>query len=208
MTAFAIRSFLTLFVVLDPIGLGPLFLALSSDRSPSERRRVALRAVCVAAGVLLVFALAGGWLLGTLHISLAAFRVAGGLLLFKIAFDMVFAQVERETDAEEAEARARRDISVFPLAVPLIAGPGALASIMILAAEGRAYPGGTGLVLGLCFVVLFLAYCALRLASPIERLLGQTGVNVVTRVLGILLAALAVQYVADGARELLTSGIS
>ncbi len=207
MTAFGIRTFLTLFVVLDPVGLGPLFLALASERSPSERGRIALRAVSVAAVVLLVFALGGGWLLGTLHISLAAFRVAGGLLLFKIAFDMVFAQVERETDAEEAEARVRRDISVFPLAVPLIAGPGALASIMILAGEGRSYRGGTLLVLGLCLVVLLLAYCALRLASPIERFLGQTGVNVVTRVLGILLAALAVQYVADGARELLASGV-
>jgi multiple antibiotic resistance protein len=132
--------------------------------------------------------------------------VAGGLLLFKIAFDMVFAQLERETSEEAAEARARRDISVFPLAVPLIAGPGALASIMILAGEGRHHTHGITLVLGLCLLVLALVYLSLRLASPIADLLGQTGINVVTRVLGILLAALAVQYVADGVKGLLIPG--
>jgi multiple antibiotic resistance protein len=128
MTAFAIRTFLTLFIVLDPIGLGPLFLALSANREDDERRRIARRAVGVATGVMLVFALAGVWLLESLRIRLDAFRVAGGLLLFKIAFDMVFAQLVRETREEAAEALEREDISVFPLAVPLIAGPGALAS--------------------------------------------------------------------------------
>jgi multiple antibiotic resistance protein len=202
-TSFAVRTFLTLFVVMDPIGLGPLFLALAGNRPAADRRTLARRAVFIAGGVLLVFAVAGAALLGRLHVSLDAFRVAGGILLFRIAVDMVFAQVERETEEEEAEARSRPDISVFPLAIPLIAGPGALASVMILAGEGHVYPAGVALVLAMCAAVLAFVYLGLRAADQTARLLGQTGVNVVTRVLGILLSALAVQYVADGARGLM-----
>jgi multiple antibiotic resistance protein len=156
----------------------------------------------VAGGLLLVFALAGSWLLAGLGISLDAFRVAGGILLFRIAVDMVFAQLERETAEEETEARVRRDISVFPLAIPLIAGPGALASVMILAGEAHAHPWGLTMVLLVGAGVLALVYVALRLASSISGILGQTGINVVTRVLGVLLAALATQYIADGVRGL------
>ena len=116
---------------------------------------------------------------------------------------MVFAHFERETKAEENEARSRNDISVFPLAIPLIAGPGALASLMILAGESRAHPFGLPVLLAVCMVVVALAYVALRLASRVATLLGQTGINVVTRVLGVLLAALATQYVADGVLGLL-----
>jgi len=198
-----VRAFLTLFVLLDPVGLAPLFLGLAGQRSAGERRQIALRAVLVAAGVLFVFAVGGSWILASLGISLDAFRVAGGVLLFRIAVDMVFAHLERETAAEESEARARRDISVFPLAIPLIAGPGALASVMILAGEARAFAWGMPMVIGVCALVLLLVYLALRVATPVARLLGQTGINVVTRVLGVLLAALATQYVADGIRGLL-----
>jgi multiple antibiotic resistance protein len=200
--AFAVRTFMTLFVVMDPVGLGPVFLGLAGTRSVEERRRLATRAVIVAGGVLLLFALGGGALLGHLHVSLDAFRVAGGILLFRIAVDMVFAQLERETQEEEAEARARRDISVFPLAIPLIAGPGTLASILILSGEAHAYPFGLGLVLATAAVVLALVYLGLAVSERTARLMGQTGINVITRVFGILLAALAVQYVADGARGL------
>jgi multiple antibiotic resistance protein len=203
-TSFAVRTFLTLLVVMDPVGLGPVFLGLAGNRPAAERRALATRAVIIAGGVLLVFAVAGGALLGHLHVSLDAFRVAGGILLFRIAVDMVFAQVERETEEEEAEARSRVDISVFPLAIPLIAGPGALASVMILAGESRAFSGGLPLVLVMCGAVLGFVYLGLRAADKTARLLGQTGVNVVTRVLGILLSALAVQYVADGAKGLLS----
>ncbi len=203
MTSLAIRAFLTLFVVLDPIGLAPLFLGLSAGRSAAERAGIARRAVAVAAAVLLVFALVGSWLLRHLSISLDAFRIAGGLLLFRIAVDMVYVQLERETAEEESEARRRSDITVFPLAIPLIAGPGALASVMILSGEARGQTWGLILVLAVAAGVLGLVYVSLRLASGIARVLGQTGINVVTRVLGILLAALAVQYVADGVRGLL-----
>jgi multiple antibiotic resistance protein len=204
-TSLALRTFLTMFVIIDPIGLAPLFLGLAGQRAPDERRRLALRAVSVAGGILLAFALGGAWLLGHLGISLDAFRAAGGLLLFRIAVDMVFAQHERETPEEAAEARARRDISVFPLAIPLIAGPGALASVMILAGEAGGDAWALGVVLGTSGAVLGLAWLGLRLAEPASRLLGQTGVNVITRVLGVLLAALAVQYVADGVRGLLAT---
>ena len=122
--------------------------------------------------------------------------------MFVIARDMVFVKLERETEEEEREAHARDDITVFPLAIPLIAGPGALASVMILAGEARAEPLGIAIVLGMTAAVLFLVYLALRLSTLLARVLGQTGVNVVTRVLGVLLAALAVEYVASGARGL------
>jgi len=153
--------------------------------------------------VLLAFALFGPALLEYLGISLDAFRVAGGLLLLKIAVDMVFAHRERETDEEKAEASLREDISVFPLAIPLLAGPGAMTSVMILTAESRDVPGGFFIVLGAVVAVLLLAYSALVLASRLARLLGRTGVNVVTRVLGVLLSALAVQYIADGVLDFL-----
>lgn len=202
MTGLAIRTFLTMFVVIDPIGLVPMFLALAGGRDAAEKRRLALRAVLVAGGILVAFGLGGAWLLGRLGISLDAFRVAGGVLLFRIAVQMVFASYERETKAEKDEARIRQDISVFPLAIPIIAGPGAIASLMILVGEAKAYPLGFVLVLAMTGIVLVLAHMALVVSEPIGRLLGQTGVNVVTRVLGVLLAALAVQYVADGARGL------
>jgi multiple antibiotic resistance protein len=195
--------FLTLFVVIDPLGIAPIFLGLAGSRPTQERALIARRAVLVAGGILFSFVLAGAWLLGQIGISLDAFRVAGGLLLFRIAADMVFAQLERETKAEEEEARFRRDITVFPLAIPLIAGPGALASAVILAGEARLQNGGLLLMLATTGVVLVLVYLALRTSELLARLLGQTGINVVTRVLGVLLAALAVQYVGGGVRGLL-----
>lgn len=197
-----LQSFLTLFVVVDPIGVAVLFLGLAGARSKAERRAIARKAVVVAAIVLSTFAFIGSAILNHLGITLHAFRVAGGLLLLKIATDMVFAQRERETKEEEAEARARPDISVFPLAIPLLAGPGALAAVMILA--GASVPGSGGAVYLSILLVSLLAYVSLIAAEWLFRLLGQTGINVVTRILGILLAALAVQYIADGAKGLWT----
>ena len=207
MTLLAAKALLTLFVVMDPVGLAPVFVALAGGRPAADQVRMARRAVRVAGGVLLAFALFGPALLEYLGISLDAFRVAGGLLLLKIAVDMVFAHRERETDEEKAEASLREDISVFPLAIPLLAGPGAMTSVMILTAESRSIPGGFFVVLGAVVVVLLLAYAALVLAARLARLLGRTGVNVVTRVLGVLLSALAVQYIADGVIDFLALAV-
>lgn len=195
-----LQSFLTLFVVVDPIGVAVIFLGLAGTRSREERRAIARKAVLVAACVLFSFALFGSAILSHLGITLNAFRVAGGLLLLKIASDMVFAQLERETEEEAAEARVRPDISVFPLAIPLLAGPGALAGVMILA--GNHDPAAQGAVYGSIALVSVIAYISLSLAEWLFKLLGHTGVNVVTRILGVLLAALAVQYIADGAKGL------
>ena len=195
----AVKSFMTLLVVMDPVALVPMYLALGAADNPSDNRRVATRAVMVAGFILVVFALAGVSVLEHLGISLHAFRIAGGILLFKIAIDMVFAQRERETEEEQNEAQERNDISVFPLGIPLLAGPGAMASVMILAGEGRmAHELGLFVVLGCVLAVLILSWFALYLAGALSRVLGQTGINVITRILGVLLAALAVQYVADG----------
>ena len=195
---FGARALLTLFVVIDPAGLVPVFVSLAGARSPQVQANIARRAVLIAGAVLLSFAIVGGPLLGDLGISVYALRIAGGILLFLIAVDMVFAQFRRETPEEEAEARAKEDISVFPLAIPLISGPGALASVLILGGETHGKPPLFALVLGAAAVVLFVAYLFLRGSTRLARLLGQTGINVVTRVLGLILAALAVQYIADG----------
>ncbi|WP_457637295.1 MarC family protein [Oceanithermus sp.] len=204
MILLAAKALLTLFVVMDPVGLAPVFIALAGNSPADEQRRMARRAVLIAGGVLLTFALAGPALLGYLGISLDAFRIAGGLLLFKIAVDMVFAHRQRETEEEKAEASLRDDISVFPLAIPLLAGPGAMTSVMILTAEAGAVSGGLFIVLAAVALVLLLAYLALAASGRLAKMLGQTGVNVVTRVLGVLLSALAVQYVADGVLGFLT----
>jgi multiple antibiotic resistance protein len=198
MTPFILRAFFTLFVVLDPIGLVPIFLTLAGEYSPKVQMRIIRQSILVAGGILFSFALFGNNLLRYLGISVEAFQVAAGILLLKIAVDMVFAQHQRETKAEESEAQTRTDISVFPLGTPLIAGPGALASILVLQGEATIYPFGTAIVLGMTMSVLLLLYGSLAIAQTLTQWLGRTGINVVSRVLGILLAALAVQYVIDG----------
>lgn len=203
------RTFLTMLVVMDPIGLAPIFIGLAGHRPAFERRRMASKATLVAGGIILVFGLFGQALLRHLGISLSAFRIAGGVLLFMIALDMVFARASgsKETPEEEQEAHERNDISVFPLAIPLIAGPGTLASIMIQANTAHGNPVLLTLVFLVTGVVLFLCYLALRLSGQIARVIGVTGVHVVTRVLGVLLGALAVQYIADGVLALLNGGL-
>ncbi len=197
------KAFLTLFVVIDPVGLAPLYLALVSDRTETEQAQIARRAVVVSAVILLGFGLTGAYVLHNLGISLQAFQIAAGVLLFKIALDMIFVHQERETKAEVEEAEAKQDVSVFPLAIPLIAGPGSLASILVLSRESANYYLGLGVVLAAAAVVLLLCYLFLLLSRPLAKVLGQIGINVVTRVLGVLLAALAVQYMLDGLLSLL-----
>ena len=195
---FGLKALLTLFVVIDPTGLVPVFVSLAGARTSQAQETIARRAVLIAGAVLLSFSIVGSPLLSYLGISVAALQIAGGILLFRIAVDMVFAQFRRDTPEEEAEARVKEDISVFPLAIPMIAGPGALASVLILGTEAHGDPSLFGLVLAATVIVLFVAYLFLRGSIRLARLFGQTGINVVTRVLGLILAALAVQYVADG----------
>lgn len=208
LSSIALQTFLTMLVVMDPVGLAPVFISLAGRRPSFERRAMALKASLVAGVIILAFGLFGRALLDHLGISLDSFRVAGGILLFLIALDMVFARTSgtKETPDEEREAQERQDISVFPLAIPLIAGPGTLASIMILASDAHGSPVLLTAVFLVTAGVLLLCYLALRLSGQIARIIGLTGVHVVTRVLGVLLGALAVQYVADGVRGFIVQG--
>lgn len=204
-TAFLAKAFLTLFVVIDPLGLAPIFITLSSHCTPEERLQIARQALLVAALILLVFALVGPMLLHYLGITLSAFRVAAGILLFKIAIEMVFLPEDGETASPNSHPETKPDISIFPLAIPLIAGPGSLASMVILVGEADNHLSGLFLVLGVAVCVLLIAYVILWLSGYLAQVLGQTGINVVTRILGVLLTALAVQYIADGAIGLISS---
>lgn len=200
-----VRAFLTFLVVIDPIGLLPLFISLTDKYSPEEQNRIARRAVLVAGGILLIFGLVGNLLLSYLGISMEAFEIAAGLLLLKIAVDMVFAHQERETAEEAEEAQTREDVSVFPLAIPLLAGPGTLASLLIFTSEVDGDGFGLLMILVIVVLVLIITYGVFGLAKWLAKLFGQIGINVVTRVLGVLLTALAVQYVASGTSEVLKS---
>lgn len=198
-----IAAFVTFFVVIDPVSLAPLFVALTPEATPAERRRIAVKGLVIAGAILLVFAIAGEPLLAALGIGLPAFRIAGGILLLLLAVDMVMARasgLRATTPGEEAESGRRDDISVFPLAIPLIAGPGALTSVVLLMGEAGAGLVQQAAVGAVLVAVLVLNLACLLLAEPIVRLLGVTGINVVGRVSGIILAALAVQFVIDGAR--------
>jgi multiple antibiotic resistance protein len=205
---FIARAFLTLLVVIDPVGLMPIFISLTVKYTPEQQDQIARQSVLVAGCILIVFALVGNWLLRHLGISFEAFQIAAGLLLLKIAVDMVFAQRERETSEEEQEAQLREDISVFPLAIPLIAGPGTLASLLILPAEVENHELGLAIIIAVVVLVLLITYVLFRLSKQLADAFGQTGVNVITRVLGVLLSALAVQYVTSGVTVVLQNAIS
>ncbi|MCB1335843.1 MAG: MarC family protein [Roseivivax sp.] len=196
--SFAITAFATLFVVIDPVGLTPLFIALTQGVPVEQRRRIGLRACAVALAVLAAFAFFGEAALGFIGISMPAFRIAGGILLFLTALDMLFERRSKRRKGQ-SEEEDFPDPSVFPIAIPLIAGPGAIASIILLAGQN---PGFTGVlsVLGVAAAVLLIVLTFFLSAGRIERALGPTGVTVVTRVLGMLLAALSVQFVLDGVR--------
>lgn len=201
-TAFLVTSFVALFVVIDPIGLAPVFIALTRGMSPRERVAVGIRACVISVGLLTLFGLAGEGVLNFIGISMPAFRIAGGILLFLTALDMLF---ERRTERREGQQSAPADDpSVFPLAMPLIAGPGAMATMILLVGQTDTGWGlltvhlVMGAVVGICFLLF-------RLAGPMERALGRTGTLVITRLLGMLLAALSVQFVIDGLRNVIAS---
>lgn len=197
-------AFTTFFAVVSPVDVAVLFAALTPHASPERRLVMAARGVLIAAVVLVSFALFGNKLLELLGITLAALRTAGGVLLLLMAIDMVFARSSggvTTTDDEDAEAGHRHDISVFPLATPLIAGPGAMGASILLYAQAAGDPLHVTAVFAALGLVLALTFAFLLVASRLGALLGVTGQNVITRVFGILLAALAVQFIFDGIRE-------
>ena len=200
-----LKFFVVFFVVVEPISLIPLFTGLTSGAAAQDKRRMAFKAVSVSAAILLLFALGGAAFLKVMGISLEAFRIFGGLLLFLLALEMVFARESgaRTSSDEAAEARRRADISVFPLAFPFIAGPAALTTILLW--FGRIQlPAQTGLFAGLiaaAALVLAIVLALLWVAEPLMRVIGVTGANVASRILGVILGALAVQFVLDGLRQ-------
>ncbi len=201
---YAISAVLTLFVVVDPLSLAPTFLAVTDGLPRAARLNIAMRSSFIAGTILVGAALIGNWLLATLAISLSAFRIAGGLLLFATASEMVFGvRMRREgEEAEEAVEEHVRDIAAFPLAIPLLAGPGAITAAVLLA--GRAEGSFLYLTILIAMIVLVAACCLVTFISAerISTLLGRTGNIVLSRLLGVLLAALAVQYVVDGIRAI------
>ena len=203
MTETLIAAFVTFVVVIDPVGLTPLFATLVAGHAAAERRRIALRGVLIAAAVLIGFAIGGRSVLTYLGIGLPAFRIAGGILLLLLAVDMVMARqtgLRATTPPEEAESDARDDVSVFPLAIPLIAGPGAMTSVVLLTASPQGGLAGQAAILAVLAVVLAATLAAFLAAERLLAVLGVTGVNVIGRVMGILLAGLSVQFVIDGIR--------
>lgn len=195
-----VSSFITFFVVIDPPGCAPIFAGLTSGATEAARRAMAVRAVAVASGILIVFALFGQALLHGLGISLASFRIAGGIMLFLIALEMVFerrTQKREERAAQVAATPEVEDVSIFPMAMPMIAGPGSIASVMLLTARSGDW-SREAVVLAALAANLALMLLSLLAAGAIMRVLGAKIEAVITRLLGVLLAALAVQFVMDG----------
>ncbi len=200
-----VKFFIVFFVVVEPLSIVPIFSSLAAGATDDSRRRMAVKAIGIAAAILLLFALGGRPFLAVMGISVQAFRIFGGLLLFLIALEMVFARESgtRTSTGEQAESRRRADISVFPLAFPLIAGPGALVTILLwvgpvsIAEHPVLFAG-----LALCAALVLAITLGLMLVSgPVMRLLGVTGANVVNRLFGVVLGALSVQFVLDGLRS-------
>ena len=202
-----LSAFAIFFVVIDPPGCAPIFSSLTTGANHKQRRTMAMRAVVVAALILLVFALFGEQLLTTLHIELDSFRIAGGIMLFFIAIEMVF-----EKRTERREDRAQKiidsqddtdpevdDVSIFPMAMPMLAGPGSIAAIMLMMSQNSGWES-TAVILGAMVLVLVMTFFALWAAGPVMRLLGDKAEAVITRLLGVLLTALAAQFVIDGLR--------
>jgi multiple antibiotic resistance protein len=202
---YLVSALVTLVVVVDPVGLVPTFLAVTHGLPQPARRRIAVRASIIAAAILAGTALLGDWLLHQLGITLPAFRIAGGLLLFAVASEMVFGvRTERQSkQAEDALEEHLRNVAAFPLAIPLMAGPGAITATLLLAGQASGKPISLGILIAVVVVVCALCLGVFLLANRVDRLLGITGNVVSSRLLGVLLAALAVQYVIDGVRVLL-----
>jgi multiple antibiotic resistance protein len=204
---YLVSALVTLLVVVDPVGLAPVFLAVTHGLPAQARKRIAWRACLIAALILFGTALVGDWLLRQLGIGVPAFRIAGGLLLFLVATEMVLGvRNNRQTrQAEEALEEHVRNIAAFPLAIPLMAGPGAITATLLLAGQAGARPLSLAVLFGVIIAVMAACWLAFLLASRIDKLLGVTGNAVLSRLLGVILAALAVQYVVDGVRAALAA---
>ena len=194
--------FVVFLVVVEPVSVIPIVIALTEGASEAERRRMARKGVLIAAGILVLFSLVGGPFLRLMSISINSFRIFGGVLLFLIALEMVFARTSgtRTSSPEEEEGRKRTDISVFPLAFPFIAGPGAMATILLAFGPAAGNPLLYGGLMLCVAVVLLITLAILYLATPIMQVMGVTGANVLNRLFGVVLGALSVQFVIDGLR--------
>ncbi|WP_135078669.1 MarC family protein [Terasakiella sp. SH-1] len=208
MTDIVLQAFVTMFVIIDPIGLTPMFIGLSAGATAAYRRKMALRAVFFGACILLFFALIGHEFLGLLGIEMSSFRIAGGAMLFLTGLEMVFGKrtTRRSEKAEEIKAdEEMEDISVFPLAIPFLAGPGSITSIMLLMEAQDGNSEGQMMILGVTGGVLLVSLCLFMISDKLEKVLGQTVSSIFSRILGVLLAALASQYIIDGLRVALFS---
>jgi len=195
-----LHAFITLFVVLDPIGIAPMFIALVRSGDAAYQKKMAIRSTMIASSILVVFFFIGDALLKLLGIGMPAFRIAGGALLFLLSIDMIFARhsgLRSTTIREQEEAVHKQDISVFPLAFPLIAGPGALTTVLLMSTTLETPTIAIGM-LAILFIVLLVTLVSLLYALKITRFLGETGTNVISRLFGLILAALAAQYIVDG----------
>jgi multiple antibiotic resistance protein len=204
---YLVSALVTLLVVVDPVGLAPIFLAVTADLPAAARQQIAVRSSIIAGVILAGTALFGNWLLGKLGITLPAFRIAGGLLLFAVASEMVFGvRIKRESQqVEEAVEEHVRNLAAFPLAIPLMAGPGAITATLLLAGQAGPQPLLLVILLGVVVAVMAACLSVFLLANRVDRLLGITGNVVLSRLLGVILAALAVQFVIDGVRAVLAS---
>ncbi len=200
----AVLALATFFATIGPLDVAAMFAALTANQTAQQKRSVAIRGSLIGTVILVTFALIGELLLAGLGISLAALRIAGGVLLLLIGIDMVFARSSggtSTTDEEEREALAKPDISVFPLATPLIAGPGAMGAAILLMANQEGNVVGQAIIVGSLLVILLLTFVSMLLAGKIQHILGVTGMHVITRVMGVLLSALAVQFMIDGIKQ-------
>jgi multiple antibiotic resistance protein len=206
--AFALLCFTSLLAIINPLSAAPMFLALTAGYSRGQRRRTLRNAVVTAFCVMLVFALVGGAILRLFGITLDAFRIAGGVIFFGIGMDMLQARRNRgkTTEEEEREGMTRTEVGITPLGIPMITGPGAITTVMVLMTRADT-PLQQGIVFGTMVLVILISWLVLSLSPSLMRALGQTGLNVMTRIMGLLVTVIAVQFIVDGARPILVSVI-
>ena len=198
---FALVTFASVLFIVDPIAVVPTYLVITQGQDPAQRRATARRACVAASLILVVFALAGSRIFGLFGITMPAFRIAGGLILWLVAMDMLHGnRSTQEGVAEIAEGRAKDDVAITPLAMPMLAGPGAISTVMVLSGQAHS-TGQTIVVYASIGLTLFISWITLRLAERLVKRMGQTGIRVMTRIMGLLLAAIAVQFVITGVRD-------